>query len=58
MPKKGKSKSKGKSVQLWKRYENGKLKGKLCPKCKSFLAEMKDRTYCGKCKYVEQKKAA
>ncbi|MEM1634284.1 MAG: 30S ribosomal protein S27ae [Nanopusillaceae archaeon] len=50
---------KHKTVQVSKLY---KIEGnkiirlrKLCPKCNSFLAEHKDRRYCGKCHYVEFK---
>ena len=48
-----------------KRYENyevssGSVKRKnvFCPKCGAgvFLANHKDRLYCGKCGYVEMKK--
>lgn len=54
MPKKNREKSKkGKKTELWKRYKDGKLVGKLCPKCKSFLADHKTRFYCGKCGYTE-----
>ncbi len=36
-----------------------KRKNKSCPKCGAgiFLAENKDRLYCGKCHYVEMKSA-
>ncbi|MCK5233875.1 MAG: 30S ribosomal protein S27ae [Candidatus Aenigmarchaeota archaeon] len=57
MPKKPKSKSKGKKVKRWELYEvkDGKasLKNKVCPKCTSILAENKGRKYCGKCRYTE-----
>ena len=54
MPKKNREKTKkGQKAQLWKRYKDGKLLGKLCPKCRSFLADHKTRLYCGKCGYVE-----
>ncbi len=57
MPKKPKSKGKGKKVKRWELYEvkDGKasLKNKTCPKCASILAESKGRKYCGKCKYTE-----
>jgi len=60
MPKK-KRKNKTTSKR-WKKYsvEGDKIsrKGKSCPKCGAgtFLAEHKDRLYCGSCKYVEVKK--
>ena len=47
-----------------KRYENYEVSGssikrknKSCPKCGTgvFLADHKDRVYCGKCGYVEMK---
>ena len=60
IPKKPKSKSKHRKVKIWEKYEikDGKVirKNRFCPKCKSFLANMKDRFYCGKCGYVEIKK--
>ncbi len=60
IPKKTKSKSKHKKVKVWEKYElkGGELirKNNFCPKCRSFLANMKDRLYCGKCGYVEMKK--
>ncbi|MEK6856675.1 MAG: ribosomal S27a family protein [Nanoarchaeota archaeon] len=45
---------------VWKKYkvEGGSVKReKCCPKCGAgyFLANMHDRYYCGKCKYVEMK---
>ena len=62
MAKKPKSKSKHRKVQLWKKYEvrDGKIirKGRLCPKCRSFLAEAGNRLFCGKCWYVEIPKEA
>tara|TARA_Y100000034_G_scaffold133496_1_gene199096 strand:- start:2165 stop:2350 length:186 start_codon:yes stop_codon:yes gene_type:complete len=44
----------------WLKYKiDGKTitRGKMCPKCStdSFLADHKDRLYCGKCHYVEYK---
>ncbi len=60
MPKKPKSKSKHKSVQMWKMYEvkDGAVvrKNKQCPKCRKNLAQMKNRIYCGGCGYTEIKK--
>ena len=57
IPKKAKSKNKHKSVQTWKMYEvkGNELvrKNRQCPKCKKFLANMKDRVYCGGCGYTE-----
>lgn len=53
---------KGKTYQIYKAYEiqGNKLirKGGLCPKCEgSLLANHKDRKSCGKCGYMEKKKA-
>jgi small subunit ribosomal protein S27Ae len=60
---KGKMKRKPKKqYKLNKFYEikEGKVarKSKFCPKCGdgTFLAEHKDRVYCGKCGYTEMKK--
>ncbi len=57
-----KQKKNKKSSEAWKKYkiESGKVvRAKSCPRCGQgyFLAEHKDRFYCGKCKYVEMKKA-
>jgi small subunit ribosomal protein S27Ae len=60
MAKKKKAKNKTPS----KRYSKYKVEGdklmraKTCPKCGAgiFLAEHKDRQYCGKCGYVQIKK--
>ena len=54
-----KSKTKHKNVQIWKLYEvrGNELvrKGRFCPRCGSgtFLAEYKNRKYCGKCGFSE-----
>ena len=55
-----KSKVKNKvSPKNYKKYvvSGGKIerKGKFCPKCGAgvFLAQHKDRLYCGKCHYTE-----
>jgi len=45
---------------VWKKYKvegNKLIRAKYCPKCGPgyFLADMKDRYYCGKCKYLEVK---
>ncbi|MCK5039793.1 MAG: 30S ribosomal protein S27ae [Candidatus Aenigmarchaeota archaeon] len=57
MAKKAKSKSKHKKVDISKKYEvsDNKLtrKFKKCPKCRNVLADMKDRYYCGYCRYTE-----
>jgi len=50
-----------KPSERWKKYkiEGSKLiRMRNCPKCSqdSFLADHKDRFYCGKCHYVEIKK--
>ena len=53
---------KHKVSKRWEKYEikDGKLvrKGRFCPKCGPgiFLAEHKDRWYCGRCGYTEFKK--
>jgi ubiquitin-small subunit ribosomal protein S27Ae len=46
--------------EVWKKYEvkDDKISRKpYCPRCGPgyFLAQHKDRTYCGKCSYVEMK---
>jgi len=57
----GKIKKK-KTSKRYKNYEVSgntlKRKNKSCPKCGNgvFLANHKDRLYCGKCFYVEMKK--
>jgi len=55
--KKPHSKSKHKNVQIWKKYKNGKVQGKWCPRCGTgvLLAQHKDRVTCGKCGYSEIK---
>ena len=50
-----------KPSEKWKKYkiQDGKLiRNRICLKCGpgNFLAEHKDRFYCGKCHYVEMKK--
>ncbi|MEM0481009.1 MAG: 30S ribosomal protein S27ae [Candidatus Aenigmatarchaeota archaeon] len=50
---------KHKNTQVWKYYkvdEKIERLRKLCPKCNSFLAEHKDRFYCGKCHFTQFKK--
>lgn len=58
MGKKKKPKNK-KPSKKWEKYkvEAGKLaKAKTCPRCRiHFLADHKDRWYCGSCHYVEIK---
>ncbi|MCS7134398.1 MAG: 30S ribosomal protein S27ae [Candidatus Pacearchaeota archaeon] len=52
---KGKRKKKNKkSSERWKKYIQGK-KPRFCPRCGPgiFLAEHKDRLFCGKCYYTE-----
>jgi len=43
--------------QIHKIYDGGKAKNKSCPKCGPgiFMANHKDRSTCGKCKYMEKK---
>jgi len=55
--KKPRSKSKHKNIQVWKKYKNGKVQGKWCPRCGPgvILAQHKDRITCGKCGYSEMK---
>lgn len=60
--KKGKKKRKPKkSSEKWKKYkmQGNKVErsSKFCPRCGPgiFLAEMKDRFYCGRCRYTEFK---
>jgi len=58
--KKGKrpqSKSKHKMIQVWKKYKDGKIQGRWCPRCGAgtLLAQHKDRVTCGKCGYSETK---
>jgi small subunit ribosomal protein S27Ae len=60
MAKEGKkphSKNKHKTVQIWKKYKDGKIQGKWCPRCGAgtILAEHNDRVTCGKCGYGETK---
>lgn len=48
------------SPQIWKKYKvsGDKLeKAKTCPRCGpgNFMADHKDRLYCGKCHYLEVK---
>jgi small subunit ribosomal protein S27Ae len=55
--KKPHSKSKHKSIQIWKRYKDAKTQGKWCPRCGAgtMLAEHGNRITCGKCHYSEIK---
>jgi small subunit ribosomal protein S27Ae len=58
-----KSKKKHTKVQVWKLYkiEGGKVirKNEKCPRCGAgtFLAQYKNRKYCGKCGYSQIQKA-
>ena len=50
-----------KPSEKWKKYkiqDNKLVRSRICLKCGpgNFLAEHKDRLYCGKCHYVEMKK--
>ena len=59
--KEGGEKKKKRTSQRYKNYEvsgnSFKRKNRSCPKCGAgvFLANHKDRVYCGKCGYVEMK---
>jgi ubiquitin-small subunit ribosomal protein S27Ae len=55
--KRPKSKSKHNNVQIHKKYKDGKLSGRWCPRCGSgvILAQHKNRETCGKCGYSEFK---
>lgn len=59
---KGKKKRKPrKSSERWKKYkisgEKVERQAKFCPRCGAgvFLADMKDRLFCGRCHYTEFK---
>ena len=46
--------------KVWKKYKisgDKLIRSKLCPKCGAgyFLAEHKNRFYCGHCNYLEMK---
>lgn len=46
--------------KVWKKYKlqgNKLIRSKTCPKCGTgyFLADHKDRFYCGHCHYLEMK---
>ncbi|MEM1574440.1 MAG: 30S ribosomal protein S27ae [Nitrososphaerota archaeon] len=57
------SEKKKEKNKIWEKYEikNGKIirKKRFCPRCGpgTFMAEHKERYTCGKCSYVEYKKA-
>ena len=55
--KKPKSKSKHRKSQIWKRYKDGKIQGKWCPRCGPgvILASHGSRVTCGRCHYSEIK---
>ncbi|HLD49323.1 MAG TPA: 30S ribosomal protein S27ae [archaeon] len=38
-------------MQVWKLYEGAKRKNEFCPRCGAgtFLAQYKNRKYCGRC---------
>lgn len=52
-----KNKRPSKPFEKYKVEGNNLVRSKTCPKCGAgyFLAEHKDRLYCGKCHYVEYK---
>jgi small subunit ribosomal protein S27Ae len=56
--KKPKSKSKHSTVQIWKKYKDGKFSGKWCPRCGPgvILAQHGNRVICGRCHYSEIRK--
>ena len=53
--KKPHSKSKHKSIQIWKKYKESKVQGRWCPRCGSgtLLANHGNRLTCGHCHYSE-----
>ncbi|HLC37348.1 MAG TPA: 30S ribosomal protein S27ae [Candidatus Nanoarchaeia archaeon] len=53
-----KNKKSSKKYSKYKLEGNKVVRGKSCPKCgvPTFLADHKDRLYCGTCHYVEYKK--
>ena len=55
--KRPKSKSKHRNVQIHKKYKDGKVEGKWCPRCGAgvILAHHKNRVTCGRCGYSEIK---
>jgi len=55
--KKPRSKSKHRKSQIWKRYKDGKVQGKWCPRCGPgvLLASHGNRIMCGRCHYSEIK---
>jgi len=55
--KRPRSKSKHRNVQIWKKYKEGKLVGKFCPRCGPgvIMAEHGNRNICGRCGYGELK---
>jgi small subunit ribosomal protein S27Ae len=49
-----------KPSEIWKKYkiqDNKIIRKRACPKCgiPNYLAEHKDRLYCGHCHYLEMK---
>ncbi len=56
--KKAKNKQPSKKYAKYKIEGTGIVRAKHCPKCGEgvFLADHKDRLYCGKCHYLEIKK--
>jgi small subunit ribosomal protein S27Ae len=55
--KKPRSKSKHNKSQIWKKYKDGKVQGKWCPRCGPgvLLASHGNRITCGRCHYSEIK---
>jgi ubiquitin-small subunit ribosomal protein S27Ae len=53
--KKPRSKSKHANIKLSRRYKDGKMLGRFCPRCGPgvILAQHKSRVTCGKCGYSE-----
>jgi len=55
--KRPRSKSKHRKSQIWKKYKDGKIQGKWCPRCGPgvLLAVHSNRVTCGRCGYGELK---
>jgi small subunit ribosomal protein S27Ae len=55
--KRERSKGKHRKSQIWKKYKDGKVQGKWCPRCGPgvLLATHGNRVTCGRCHYSEIK---